>query len=324
MMGDASRGYLYSGSATPAPTSWRAVVAELEGAEAALCFASGMAAISAAVSSCWRRRGRWWCAAAQLYGQTYHCCARPRPDDAVRRHRRHGRAARAPLEGAGLLVCETVSNPSLAVADIPAVAEVAHAAGARLVVDNTIATPIGCRPLDARRRPRLPLGHQVPERPLRRARRRGRRLGRADRQPRRSARSTWAPRSRPTPPGSCAGGSARCTCGSSGLRERDGDRHASWRATRGCGGCSTPACASHPSHDVARRILEASAGCMSFEVEGGRPGAEAVMDRVELCVRATSLGGVETCISHPASTSHRQLSAAELAEAGYRRGRLSG
>jgi methionine-gamma-lyase len=61
---------------------------------------------------------------------------------------------------------------------------------------------------------------------------------------------------------------------------------------------------------------------MSFEVEGGRPGGEAVMDGVRLCVRATSLGGLETCISHPASTSHRQLSAEQLAEAGIAEGDL--
>jgi cystathionine beta-lyase/cystathionine gamma-synthase len=61
---------------------------------------------------------------------------------------------------------------------------------------------------------------------------------------------------------------------------------------------------------------------LAFEVDGGRPGGEAVMDAVKLCVRATSLGGVETCVSHPASTSHRQLSEDELAEAGIRPGDL--
>jgi methionine-gamma-lyase len=83
-----------------------------------------------------------------------------------------------------------------------------------------------------------------------------------------------------------------------------------------------PGLPSHPSHDVARRILRSFGGLMSFEVEGGRPGGEGVMDRVELCLRATSLGGLETCISHPASTSHRQLSAAELADAGIAEGDL--
>ncbi len=55
-----------------------------------------------------------------------------------------------------------------------------------------------------------------------------------------------------------------------------------------------PGLASHPAYDVARRILDGYGAMLAFEVEGGRPAGEAVMDRVRLCVRATSLGGVET------------------------------
>jgi len=83
-----------------------------------------------------------------------------------------------------------------------------------------------------------------------------------------------------------------------------------------------PGLPSHTSHEVARRILHGYGGLLTFEVEGGRPAGEEVMNRVELCLRATSLGGVETCISHPASTSHRQLSADELREAGIAEGDL--
>jgi methionine-gamma-lyase len=83
-----------------------------------------------------------------------------------------------------------------------------------------------------------------------------------------------------------------------------------------------PGLPSHPSHAVAVRILDGFGGLLSFEVEGGRAAGEAVMDRVELCLRATSLGGLETCISHPASTSHRQLSPAQLEESGIAAGDL--
>ena len=84
--------------------------------------------------------------------------------------------------------------------------------------------------------------------------------------------------------------------------------------------------------DVARAVSAAvgvpvcdgvSFGAMlAFEVDGGRAAGEAVMDRVRLCLRATSLGGAETCVSHPASTSHRQLSEEELEAAGIRPGDL--
>ena len=59
--------------------------------------------------------------------------------DGLRRGRR---------EGAALVVVETLSNPNLAVADLPAICEVAHAAGADVLVDNTVATPVNCRPLE--------------------------------------------------------------------------------------------------------------------------------------------------------------------------------
>ena len=82
----------------------------------------------------------------QLYGQTYSLL-RSRGDTAFVDVRDHDSIAAA-LDGAGLLYVETVANPHLAVADIPALATAAHAAGARMVVDNTIATPLACRPLE--------------------------------------------------------------------------------------------------------------------------------------------------------------------------------
>ena len=83
-----------------------------------------------------------------------------------------------------------------------------------------------------------------------------------------------------------------------------------------------PGLASHPAHDVAQRILNGFGAMLAFELEGGRAAGEAAMDRVRLCLRATSLGGVETCISHPASTSHRDLTETELEAAGILAGDL--
>jgi methionine-gamma-lyase len=81
-----------------------------------------------------------------------------------------------------------------------------------------------------------------------------------------------------------------------------------------------PSLPGHPTYEVATRVLSLPGALMAFEVAGGRAAGEAVMDRVRLCLRATSLGGVETVISHPASTSHRQLSADELRAAGVSEG----
>jgi cystathionine beta-lyase/cystathionine gamma-synthase len=77
-----------------------------------------------------------------------------------------------------------------------------------------------------------------------------------------------------------------------------------------------------PDHGLARRQLAGSGAMLAFEVAGGREAAERVMDGLELCRRATSLGGIETVVSHPATTSHRQLSQAQLEEFGVTQGLL--
>jgi cystathionine beta-lyase/cystathionine gamma-synthase len=78
----------------------------------------------------------------------------------------------------------------------------------------------------------------------------------------------------------------------------------------------------YPQYELALRQLDDSGGMLAFEARGGRAGAEAVMDALELAVRATSLGGVDTVVSHPASTSHRQLNEEQLAAVGIRQGLL--
>ncbi|HEY3765024.1 MAG TPA: aminotransferase class I/II-fold pyridoxal phosphate-dependent enzyme [Gaiellales bacterium] len=318
VMGDASLGYLYTRIRNPSTDELAAVVAALEGAEAGLCFASGMAALSAAVAEL-APPGTGLVAATKIYGQTHHMASQ-RPDgrlvdiadmDAVRRA----------VEGAALIVVETVSNPHLAVADIPAVVQIAHAAGAKVAVDNTIATPIGCRPLEhgadlvLHSATKYLNGHSDvlagvaagPADLIERLAERSLELG-----------ATLAP--------------------DSAWLVRRGIRTLHLRLERASANAAAiaafldahprvrrvlyPGLSSHPSHAVACRILDGFGGLLSFEVEGGRPAGEAVMDRVELCLRATSLGGIETCISHPASTSHRQLSPAQLEEAGIAEGDL--
>jgi methionine-gamma-lyase len=79
---------------------------------------------------------------------------------------------------------------------------------------------------------------------------------------------------------------------------------------------------SYPQHELAVRLLADSGGMMAFELAGGREAGERFMDALELCGRATSLGGVDTVLHHPASTSHRQYSPEQLAAAGVSPGLL--
>jgi methionine-gamma-lyase len=318
IMADERRGYLYTRIRNPSTDELSAVIAELEGARAAHCFASGMGALTAAMSVL-APPGTGIVSAKQIYGQTHRLVSA----------RADGRlfdvadldGLREATAGAALVVVETLSNPNLAVADLPAICEIAHAAGARVLVDNTVATPVNCRPLEwgadmvMHSATKYLNGHSDvlagvaagPEPLIAEVRSRALDLGATL-----SPDSAWLVRR--------------------GIRtlhlrvERAGHnamRIAEFleshpRVTR----VVYPGLPSHPAHAVARRILNGFGAMLAFEVDGGRPAGETVMDRVRLCLRATSLGGVETCVSHPASTSHRQLSDAELEAAGIRAGDL--
>ena len=67
---------------------------------------------------------------------------------------------------------------------------------------------------------------------------------------------------------------------------------------------SFPGLASHPSHAVARRVLELPGGMLSFAVEGGDAEGLALVRRLELFTEASSLGGVESLVSMPSNMSH--------------------
>jgi cystathionine beta-lyase/cystathionine gamma-synthase len=85
-----------------------------------------------------------------------------------------------------------------------------------------------------------------------------------------------------------------------------------------------PGLPSHPQHELAQRRLRdgRAGGMMAVELSGGRSAAERFLDRVQVAIHATSLAGVESLVSHPASSSHRQYGDAELAAAGLSPGML--
>jgi cystathionine beta-lyase/cystathionine gamma-synthase len=79
-----------------------------------------------------------------------------------------------------------------------------------------------------------------------------------------------------------------------------------------------PGLASHRQHELAQRTLRGgmAGGMLSIDLAGGRAAGERFLDRLTVAVHATSLGSAETLCSHPASSSHRQLTTDELAQAG--------
>jgi len=318
VMEDASLGYLYSRIRNPSGDELAGAVAALEGAEGAHCSASGMAAINGALRLL-APLGAGIVAGTRLYGQT-HAVLRSRDDVTFVDLDDEAAVARA-LGGASLLYAETISNPRCDVADLPALAGIAHTAGARLLVDNTMASPVGCRPLAlgadlvVHSATKYLNGHSDAVA--------GVAAGPADLVARLAADevdtgamlspdSAWLVRR--------------------GLRtlplrwERECDNALAiarfLEADSRVAGVFYPGLASHPHHERAGRLLNGAGGVLAFTVTGGRAGGERLMDRVALCLRATSLGGIETTLSHPASTSHRQLSDGELEDAGIDQGML--
>ena len=152
-MAGEEEGYLYGRiGSNPTVEAAAAAVAGLEGAERGLLTSSGMAAIHAAVVAHLPARGRL-VASSALYGNTlslFRDHIGPREGTHVELVDVRDLAAveRACADGVDVLYAETVANPGTTVADLPALAAIARGAGGRLIVDNTIATPLLCRPLE--------------------------------------------------------------------------------------------------------------------------------------------------------------------------------
>ena len=143
-------GHIYTRISNPTNAVLEERLAALEGGVGAVCTASGMAAMHLAIATL-VGAGDHIVASASLYGGTINLLThtlprfgitttfvKPRDHDALR-------AAIAP--NTRLVIAETLGNPGLEVLDIPAVAEIAHAAGIPLLIDNTFATPYLCQPL---------------------------------------------------------------------------------------------------------------------------------------------------------------------------------
>lgn len=144
-------GYVYGRYGTPTTAALEGALAELEGTEGAVAFVSGMAAVHAYVTGCALPGGGRVVAQEDVYGQVRALFERLRkeqsadvtfvdPTDHV--------AVAVALDAAParVLYVEAVANPLLRVADLRALAELAHARGAALAVDATFASPVLVRP----------------------------------------------------------------------------------------------------------------------------------------------------------------------------------
>jgi O-acetylhomoserine (thiol)-lyase len=143
-------GHIYTRISNPTTAVLEERLAALEDGVGAVCTASGMAALHLAVATL-LNAGDHIVASASLYGGTINLLTHTLPRFGIRttfvKPRDLAGLRSAIGERTRLVIAETIGNPGLEVLDIPKVAEIAHAAGIALLIDNTFATPYLCRPL---------------------------------------------------------------------------------------------------------------------------------------------------------------------------------
>ena len=321
----AAPGYAYSRIDNPTTAALGNAVAELEGAEAGLAFATGMAAIHAAIVSV-VRAGQTIVAAKAVYGTTRDLLVRILSGLGVATEfvdTRDLAAVDAALArtGAPVLYVETVSNPTIVVSDLAALAAVAHRHNALLLVDNTFASPYGCRPIE--------LGADLVM----------------------HSATKYLSGHGDVLAGVVVGSNERIAAVRPILVDVGGalaplaaflvlrglptlairmERHtetalelAAWLAGQdGVERVHYPGLPGDPSHEVAVRQLHVFGGMLAFELAGGREAGRAFLDAMRVAERTASLGAVRTITPAPPSTTHRQLDTDALREAGIAPGLL--
>jgi methionine-gamma-lyase len=322
---DTLPGYAYSRLDNPTTTALGAAIAELEGAAAGYTLASGMAAIHAALASLVRAGDRVVFPLA-CYGSTRSLLLRRfaplgvRVDAVDMTDLAAVEAALAETPTA-VVYAETVANPTIVVSDLASLAELAHRHGARLVVDNTFASPYLCRPLElgadlvVESATKYLSGHSDV---LGGTVAGARDLVEAVRQVQIDTGATLAPMS-----------AFLVLRGIATLAVRM-ERHtatatalATWLERKpGVLRVLYPALPSHPQHDVAAHQLAAGGGMLAVDLAGGRAAGEAFIDALTVPERTASLGSIHTIVAHPPSTTHRQLSETELVATGITPGLL--
>lgn len=307
-------GYVYPRYGSPTVSAFERAIAELEAAGDAVAFASGMGAVHAALMGAGVSAGKAVVAAADVYGATYALLERTFTSLGVQVRfvdiTDLDQVAQAIAEERPVvLLCEIISNPLMKVADVPSLAEMAHAAGASLIVDSTFATPFLFRPLEhgadyaAHSATKYLGGHgDVMAGVVACSSQRG--LDLRERQKLLGAnlgpQEAWlALRGLKTLPLRMRQHCANAQAVAEWLAGHDAVAQVNY-----------PGLPDHPQHAVAARLFggRGFGGMLSFDLrDAGQPEVFAFMEALDLVLPATTLGDVYSLTLYPAHSSHRQV-----------------
>lgn len=311
--------YMYGRYGNPTVSVFEARLAELEGAEMCRATATGMAAIFSALA-CQLKTGDRVVAARELFGSCHHIVSKILPTWGIETAFVKGsdldawEAALSKPTKAVLL--ESPSNPMLDLVDIAAVAELAHAAGAKLIVDNVFATPLYQSPLT--------LGADVVVySATKHIDGHGRCLGGAVLSNAQWMGDHFIPFYRNTGP-SMSPFNAWVMAKSLETLELRVDRMsgsaaavADWLAERDrVLRVRYPGRADHPQHDLALRQMTGFGSLVTMEVEGGKERAFRVLDSLGVIDLSNNLGDAKSLACHPATTTHSKLPIDERLDCG--------
>jgi O-succinylhomoserine sulfhydrylase len=302
--------YVYGRYGNPTVTMFEQRLALLEGAEACYGVASGMAAVYGALA-CQLKTGDHVVASKALFGSCYQIITTILPRFGITYTLVDGNdlaaweAAFTPNTKAVFL--ETPSNPTLQIVDIAAVGELAKKHGACFVVDNIFATPILQKPLEMGADVIVYSGTKHMDG-------QGRVLGGAIVSTQRFKDEMLKPFLRHTGPSLSPFNAWVLLKGLETLKLRvEAQSHSAeavaehLSAMKGVSRVLYPTLDKHPGSDIARRQMKSGGTMVAFEVEGGKKRAFDVLRNLRLVDISNNLGDAKSLMTHPASTTHRNI-----------------
>jgi len=318
-------GYVYGRYGNPTVSMFEERLRLLEGAEACYALASGMASVFGALA-CQLKAGDRLVSSKALFGSCYQIVTNILPRFGIETALVDGKdmaawkAAITPKTKCVFL--ETPSNPTLEVIDLSAVCDLAKKVGANVVVDNVFATPILQKPLDHGADVVVYSGTKHMDG-------QGRVLGGAILSTRKFKEELLKPFLRHTGPSISPFNAWVLLKGMETLKLRVfAQCEAALEVARAIGALPGvlrviyPHLDSHPQAALCRAQMKSGGTVVTFEVDGGKARAFDVLRRLEIIDISNNLGDTKSLITHPASTTHRNIGPEARAQMGITDGML--